>query len=536
MTRGIVAAGDSQTAEAGAAIFRLGGNAVDAAVAAAFASFVAEISVVNIGAAGFAMVFDPNAGPGPAQRATAYDFCAAVPSLRPAAERDFREVLIDFGGDKQPFFIGRASTAVPGAVAGLCAMALERGSLPLATLLKPAIALSRSGTVVSPIQAYVFDLLQPIFSDTPEMKRIIAPEGHLARPGEVLRFSHLAKTWERLSREGPDLFYRGALAEAIADDHARNGGLITLGDLGAYRVEESLPVRIGYRGYEVLLPGPSSHGGVLIGFALKLLETVDLGDCRHSGYGHLLKLAHALRLTSLARKDWDQAWELASEPPDRLIARFLGEAHVESYAARLKDAVGRERHENPSWDVDTSPGHTTHISAVDEHGMAVSITTSAGEGAGYEIADTGMTMNNMLGEHDLNPHGFHRDPAGTRLRSMMSPAIVVKDGTPLLALGSAGSNRLRSAIVQTISNVIDFGMRPNQAVNEPRIHFEAGVLHLEGGIPGEVAAALDAAGFSVNPWQRKSLYFGGAQAVMYGEEALVGGADERRGGAVASVS
>lgn len=529
MVRGIVAAGDPRTAAAGAAAFASGGNAADAAVAAGFAAVVAEICVVNIGAGGFALCVEPNGRDAKANlTATSYDFFVEVPSIQKTATHDFREILVDFGSDRQPFFIGRASSAVPGLVAGLCRLAWERGRLPLSTLLRPAIKLAKEGYELSAELATVLHLLTPIFRDTAPLAGIFTPRGRPLLAGHVIVLPQLAHTLERLACLGADYFYKGNLARAIVEDHRQNGGLIHMADLQKYRVIGRAPISIGYRGYEVLLPGPPSHGGVLIAFSLKLLETVSLKGLRPGGFGHLRALAAVMMLTSKAREVWDVSSQAEVESA---VQSLLSVELMKPYLEELR-AILNGKHPGTTHESSVGPGHTTHISSLDMEGMAVSMTLTAGESAGYLVGETGVSLNNMLGEHDLNPHGFHVDPPGTRLRSMVSPSVVLRNGKPVLVVGSAGSNRLRSAILQTMSHVLDFSMDLDSAVNHPRIHFEAGRLQVEAGFERGMATRLAQAGFEVNSWNEKSLYFGGTQAVSRVGGSLLGGADRRRGGSV----
>ncbi len=529
MKQGMIAAGDPCTARAGAEVFEKGGNAADAAVAAGFAAIVAETCVVNIGGGGFALCVEPGPTSGTGDRiATSYDFFVEVPSIRKTDAHDFRQIFVDFGADRQPFFIGRASSAVPGLVAGLCRLAQERGRLPLATLLRPAIELARQGFELTPAMAEVLQLLRPIFSDTPRLADIFVPNGRPLAAGRRILLSDLARSLEGLSEEGPDYFYRGALAHAIVEDHRREGGLIHLDDLDGYKALERPPISISYRGQEALFPGPPSHGGALIAFSLKLLESVSLKGMRPGGFEYLHALASVMLLTSKARRVWDV---LSKEDANTAVDRFLAKERRAPYLEALHEMLAGARPEIAD-ESSTGPGHTTHISAMDRNGMAVSMTLTAGESAGYLVGESGVCLNNMLGEHDLNPHGFHVDPPGVRLRSMVSPCVVIKDGTPLLVVGSAGSNRLRSAILQTMCLVLDFGLDPDHAVNFPRIHFEAGRLQVEAGFENGMAGRLAAVGFDVNSWRERSIYFGGAQAVSFSGGQPRGGADQRRGGAV----
>ncbi|MDJ0839760.1 MAG: gamma-glutamyltransferase [Acidobacteriota bacterium] len=518
--RGIVAAGDKRTAAAGTSVFARGGNAADAAVAAAFASFVAEATVINIGCGGFALVVDS----GGDRPAVAYDFFASMPSGRPDRTTDFREIQVDFGTATQSFWIGRGSTAVPGAVAGLCRLAREWGRLPLPELLSPAIALARDGFTMPRNMAYILTLLTDIFSDTPQLKQGFWSANGPKTAGDAMRFPKLAVSLERLAAEGPDYFYRGELAEQIVEDHRRNGGLITREDLAGYRARKLAPLRVDFRGNTVLLTPLPSHGGSLIAFSLALLAATPKANHPHNPR-HLITLAHVMKLTNLARAEWGEG-QTSGEPA------VLERENIERWRARLHQALAGvpfpEEEPKPS-----GPGHTTHLSAVDADGLSVSITTSAGESAGYLIDDTGICLNNILGEADLNPAGWHRHQPGQHLFSMMCPTTVLNEkGGLALTLGSAGSNRIRSAILQTICNTIDFGMDPQAAVDAPRIHYEDGVLQCEGGIPEECAQSLERAGFEVKRWQERNLFFGGAQAVAADGDRLSGGADPRRHGAV----
>jgi len=528
--KGIVAAGDQRSAQAGAAALALGGNAVDAAVAAAFASFVVETCVVNIAGGGYALVAHGAGGDEP--RVDAYDFFCAMPSGRPDPKNmDFREIWVDFGGHRQPFNIGRASTGAPGVVAGLCRMAADHGALPLAETLAPAIELAGGGFEITPIAAYVFRLLGPIYRDTAETRRLFAPGGDFLQAGDWLRLPDLARTLEALAREGEGLFYRGAIAEALTRDHRRHGGLILPEDLAGYRAQRVAPLRVRYRDYDAYLPPPSSHGGALVGFALKLLESASIGTMAPNGSEHIRALAHVMRLTQAARRDWD----LLPEHDSETTRRFLSDAHAAPYLSALRQSLAGGGAPTPPPQTKRDLGSTSHISAIDAGGMAVSMTTSTGEAAGYLVGDTGVCPNNVLGEHDLNPRGFHKAAPGQRLNSMMSPLILMRGGRPRLAVGSAGSSRIRSAILQTVSNFVDFDMPLDQAVNQPRVHFEDGVLQLEAGIAPETAERLAREAWThVNPWRERSLFFGGAQAAGLHEGQLEGGADNRRGGGVAA--
>ncbi len=503
-------------------MFKWGGNAVDAAVAAAFTSFVSEALVINIGAGGFALVVD---GKEP-DKALSYDFFSAMPSH--GGDRDFRQILLDFGGDKQPFYIGRASTAVPGALAGLRRMAESRARLPLKKLMEPAIDLAFKGFELTPEKAYLLELLEGIYTDTPQLGAIFAPNGAILRENDHVNFPKLGETLKRIAEEGSGIFYEGSIAQAIVQDHQQNGGLITARDLAQYQVHEHKPMRVSYRDLEVLLTPPASHGGALLGFALKLLETVSLKGLAPNSFQYLNIMAHVSRLTNIVRGVWNGGHEDEAVR----ISWLLDESRIRHYSDLLHQALAGKPFEDDD-KARIGGGNTTHISALDSEGLSVSMTYSSGECGGYLVGDTGMCLNNMLGELDLNPHGFHKDAPGNRLMSMMCPVTILKNGQPILALGSAGSNRIRSAMLQVMGLYLDLELPLDQAINAPRFHYEEGVLQLEGGMEPHVASKLEQAGFRVNLWREKNLFFGGAQAVGYGTEGLTAGADRRRGGRVA---
>ncbi|MEN8172194.1 MAG: gamma-glutamyltransferase [Chloroflexota bacterium] len=520
MKKGVIAAGDAQTAAAGAEILERGGNAVDAAIAAVLASLSAESVMTNIGGGGLAIVGDIGS-----YEAAVYDFFVSMPSGVPSSSMDFHKIISDYGPEQVPLFIGRASAATPGLIPGLSRLVEKHGSTPLSVLLAPAIKLAREGVVLSPPQAYVLDFLTPIYADTPEITAMYAPNGLAWRAGERHSFPKLADTLTQLAAHGPSLFSDGAAAQAIAADQAANGGLITAADLHDYQVRETVPIQVRYRGLDLLLPPRPSSGGGLIAFALKLLESMDIKTYAHNQFEHIRVLAEVMRLTNVARPLWDAPATSESER----VARFLSDENIARYRQKLSAILnGAQPPTEPA--VPRESDHTTHISVVDSQGSFAGITTTAGESAGFVVGDTGICMNNMLGEADLHPQGFHKLPPGERLTTMMSPTVLLQDGRPRLVLGSGGSSRLRGAIFQVISNVIDFKMPLAEAVHAPRIHFEEGILQLEGGISERAAGSLRQKNYTVNCWPGLNMYFGGTHAVALesGRWAAVG--DSRRGG------
>jgi gamma-glutamyltranspeptidase/glutathione hydrolase len=471
--KGVVAAGHPLSAEAGAQVLREGGNAVDAAVCAVLASFAVESPLTGFGAGGFMMVHDGG-------ETTLLDFFVAAPG-RGGMERTAELVPVQVHFDVetvQTFYVGPVSCGVPGTAAGL-EQALGRfGTMPLAELVKPGARLAREGALVNPEQAYILDILEPIHARLPGTRELYAPYGRTLRQGELFRFAELAEALERFGAEGAEPFCRGEIAEALSAYVIEHGGTLGTADFAGYEVIEREPIRARFRGAEVLTNPPPSSGGTLIAYCLGRLE---------------------------------QAGE--SSGPEQLVAA------MEAANAARGDLLGS----------------TTHISALDRNGMCANVTCSNGSGSGVLVPGTGVILNNMLGEEDLNPLGFHSIPPGRRVTSMMAPTVVLRAGEIELGLGSAGSNRIRSAILQTIVRAVEQGMGADEAVRAPRLHFEDGVVQAEPGIDEEALARIEAGGTPVLRRPEINLFFGGTQAVARerGSGRLSGGGDPRRGGSVA---
>jgi gamma-glutamyltranspeptidase/glutathione hydrolase len=490
--RGAVAAGHPLTAEAGARVLREGGNAVDAAVAAALVSWVAESTLTGPGAGGFMLVHRAR------DRSTrVLDFFVAMPGvgLRDNRPGEMEEVDVDFsGGSTQLFRIGPASCAVPGAALGLEEAHRAYGKLAWPELFAPAIELARAGVELTPGQAYLHAILDLILRHTDESRQVYELDGERLVAGDTLVQKDLAGTLELLAERGATELYRGELARAIAD-HVRGGdGCITARDLSEYRVIRRRPVHAAFRGHNYLSNPPPSVGGILIAYGLGLLE-----DGGQPGSAEAIDpLARVMREQAAAREGgFERALRRGG------VAKLLEERAV----------VMRG---------------TTHLSVVDEQGNAVALTASTGAGSGVVVPGTGIHLNNMLGEFDLP-----KPPrAGERLSSGMSPSLVLRDGRPRLVVGSAGSLRLRGAVMQIVVNVVQHGLRVDDAIERPRIHLEGEHLHCEGGHDPVELDKLEELGWDVTRWRRKNLYFGGAAAVeMLDDGTLAAAGDSRRGGA-----
>ena len=268
MPGGVVAAGHPLTAAAGAGALRAGGNAVDAALAAMLTSFVAEPMLTGLAAGGYMLVVPRGGDP------VLLDFFVSAPGhgASPEVRAPLVAVNVSFGDAIQGFHIGASSCGTYGAPAGVCAAAERFGTIPLADLAAPAAKLARTGVPLNAEQAYVLEILAPIFSSTPEASALFMPEGRLPRPGDVHRDPPLGDSLERLGAEGAAPFYEGDIGAAISDRVCELGGTLTRKDLAAYRAEPREPVRVRYRGHDVLTNPPPSAGGTLIAYALALLD------------------------------------------------------------------------------------------------------------------------------------------------------------------------------------------------------------------------------------------------------------------------
>ncbi|WP_022847225.1 gamma-glutamyltransferase [Desulfurobacterium sp. TC5-1] len=498
--KGIIAAGDRLTAEAGIEILKKGGNAFDAVVAAVFASYMAEPALTSPAGGGFLLAVETDKEP------VVYDFFVDVPPYR-EENPDFFKITVDFGDALQDFHIGCGAVAVPGNVAGLLRVHKEKGKLPLKEVLRPAIRYATEGIKLSPLQASFVKLLSPIFTATEDSRKIFAPDGKLIDERTIFRNPQYGEFLKLIEEKGQWAFYEGEIADRIDELSVKHHGHIRKEDLERYKVVEREPLKFDFKGFKVLTNPPPFPGGILIAFTLKLLENEDL-DCFGSKR-HLLKLIKSMEETQKFREVF------VDEGISGDFYKFLREDFLSGYRENLNRF-----------------GNTTHISVIDGDGNAASITTTNGEGSGYIIPETGVILNNMLGEEDLNPKGFFKWPPYVRLPSMMSPTVVLEDGEPRLVLGSAGSNRIRSAIVNVILNCIVFGLDIKEAVKSPRVHYEKGTVFVEPGFEAKVIGKLKEIYPELVEFSSLNLFFGGVQAV---NSKFEGAGDPRRGGVVLRV-
>ena len=531
--QGAIAAGHPKTVEAGVEMLRLGGNAFDAVVAAIAASFVTEPGLTSAAGGGFLLAHTQD------NRNILFDFFTQTPRRKRQSDVDFYPIDVNFGTTTQRFHIGLGAIAVPGSLAGVCHVHQKLGRLPFKEVVQPAIHYARHGVEVNAFQHYCFDILGPILLRSPNFQSILMPQGKRVSPGDTLYMPTFANTLSEIAAKGPDYFYRGDIAHQLVHDCCERGGHITLEDLQSYRVVERSPLTLNYRGKTLLTNPPPSSGGTLIALALKLLSGVNLSQLSFGSNAHIELLSKVMQLTNVARKNGYDDHLYSPE----IAETFLAEAHCGPYLRQLRtftqqDTSGSFGSETVNSQVLNKWGSTTHISVIDGEGNAASVTASNGEGSAYVIPGTGIMMNNMLGEADLHPNGFHQWPENLRISSMMAPTIILDEHhQPKIVLGSGGSNRIRTAILQVVSNLVDFDMPIETAVNSPRIHWENGTFGMEPGL-SELATDDDRFPFDgiVDQWDAPNMFFGGVHAVVQQKNGELDGAgDRRRGGVVAIV-
>jgi gamma-glutamyltranspeptidase / glutathione hydrolase len=522
-TRGAVTAGDPQTAEAGAELLREGGNAVDAAVAAAFAAFICELPLCSPLGGGVMLVSRPGEPP------CAIDMFARTPGLggeRPQA-MDFEHVEVDFGPTTQVFHVGRASAAVPLALPGLLEVHGRWGTRPLASVIRPAVKLGREGYLLGAGNAFVFRLLTPIFERTSSCRALHEDErGDVATAGARLKNPALAASLEGIGRNPASV---RELYATLAREHGPGaGGLITDADVEAARPAFLEPITVAHRNWEIAtMPGPSM-GGALVALGLRLLEGVS--GAPFLSRKHVLRVA-AVQEALLATRgsDFDEA---VRDPA--AVKALLDEARIAAMRGGLPSVAGEAAPDNRL-------GSTTHVSVVDDQGTVASLTLTNGEGSGHVLADTGMIVNNLLGEEDIHPRGFHLDPPGKALSTMMAPTLVTREDQRI-ALGSGGSNRLRNAIMQVLVAMIEHGATAEAAVAAPRVHVEIGrsgrariAFERPGMGEGVAQALVEAYPEAAAIFDVPNLYFGGVHVATADAEGFGGAGDPRRGGATVIV-
>jgi len=522
----MVASAHPLASRAGVEILRQGGNAVDAAVAVALALTVVEPQSSGIGGGGFMLL---RLADGTTEM---LDFRERAPAgATPGLFYRNRELNRDW------VHHGGRSVAVPGAVAGFDLATRRYGKMKWAALFEPAIRYATEGFAISEKLAGVIADEADKLRRYPASVALFLPDGVPLKPGQVLKNPALAATLQRIAREGPSAFYRGAVARAIVNAVTSDEGVMTLDDLVAYQPSIRPPVRGQYRGYEILSAPPPSSGGTHVLQLLAIMENFDVRQMGHNTPEYIHTLAEAMKWAFADRERYMADPDFVEVPFERLLEKdYARQIAARIEAGKAAEIVYPRRLEDP-----LNPGNTSHLCVVDAEGNVVSMTLTINFSFGSRmvVPECGFLLNDEMADFSFDEGSVNAVEGGKCPLSSMSPTIVLREGRPVMAVGSPGAIRIITAVVQVLMNVLDFGMSMDEAIEAPRFHCysaggKAATLRLESRIPQSKIEALEAWGHQVEVRRAYDPYFGGVQGIWIAEDGLVtGGADSRRDGACA---
>jgi len=523
---GMVAAQNATAAAVGTQILQDGGNAVDAAVATAFALAVTHPIAGNLGGGGF-LVLRRSSG-----ETFAYDFRETGPTGSSPTM-----FLTDGRYDPVRHHQGHRSVGVPGAVAGLHLAWKEQGRLPWARLIAPSVTLARDGVIVSDGLARSLEGVLPSMAPYRASVAQFSKDGVPYRAGERLRQPELARALERIAKDGPAGFYEGETAALIDKEMKAHDGLITRRDLAAYRAVRREVLKSGYRGYEVVTMPPPAAGGVGLLEMLNILEGYDLA-ARGPGSAALVHVV----VEAMRRANADRARHIGDPDanPGLPIERLLSK----EYAADLRRGIHEDR-ASPSapdrFEWPPESGDTTHLSVVDRerNAVALTVTLESNYGSKIVVPGAGFLLNNVMGDFNAGPGltdatgQIGTDPnlaaPGKRMVSSMTPTILSKGGAVVMVVGSPGGRKIANAVLLTILNVLDFGMNIQQAIDYPRFHHQwlpDVIVHERWGLSPDTIEKLAARGHQLSDaWPSASPT--AVQAIVVREGMLEGGYDRR---------
>ena len=529
---GMVVSASEYASNIGVEILRKGGNAVDAAVAAAFALGVVEQYSSGIGGGNFILIYFAE-----------LDTVVAIDGREVAPKKAERDMFLDkLTGEPDPNLstTGILAGGVPGAAASLCAAVDIFGSkaVSLSEILQPSIKLAEEGFIVNRTYFYHLQFAAPKLALFPASKAVYFKNDSTTwQVGDTLIQRDLGWSYRQIAESGPGAFYEDAIAEKFVTFEKRNKGLISAEDLKNYKERYRQPLRGTYRGLEIFSMSPPSSGGVHLIQMLNILEGFDLAQMGHNSSAYIHTLAEAVKPAFADRAEYLGDPDFIQIPLDTLISKGYSEIRRKSILpfqpADVQPGVFLP---------DTSKSHTTHISAMDRWGnlCAITATVNTTFGSGMTIDGTGIILNNEMDDFTASsgkPNFFglvgkeaNSIQPGKRPLSSMTPTIVLKEGKPFMALGSPGGPRIITSVLQTILNVVDFNMDIQEAVSVSRIHhqWKPDLLYVEGDIPLDVLANLAAKGHRIQ--------LGGVgatvEAIFYDAETgfIYGGADPRNEG------
>lgn len=519
---GMVVSSHELASRVGIEIMQAGGNAIDAAVATGFALAVVHPAAGNLGGGGFMLIRMADG------KTHFIDYRERAPAAATA------DMYLDAQGNVIPGATeyGYKAIGVPGSVAGMVYAQRKYGKLTLKQVMTPAIHLAGAGYALTWVEAQ--DFHDRHLSDFPESRRVFQRDGNYYQPGEIFRQPDLARTLERIAAN-PDDFYKGALGHELAAAIQKGGGLITADDLALYEVKEREPVRGTYRGFEIISAPPPSSGGTVLMESLNILEGYDLAKLGNRSAQSIHFTTEAFRRAFFDRAEFMGDPDFSKIPVSQLIDK--------KYGAAWRDTIDAERaspskelkrpaifseleqyastHEPPT--VNHESPHTTHYSVVDAEGNAVAVTTTINDWFGSRVTAEGLgfLLNDEMDDFTAKPgvpnsDGLIQGAAnaigpGKRPLSSMSPTIIVRDGKPFLVMGSPGSSKIITTVVNILIGVVDYGMNIKEAVNAPRFHNQwlPDVLNVERWFSPDTVQALAKMGYHVQVGLRDGSDVGG---------------------------
>ncbi len=526
----MIVAPQPEAVEAGALVLKRGGNAVDAAVAAALVQGVVDPQMSGIGGFGSMQVYMPGRGVHQVLEFFARAPLAARPEMWAdrvtGQSRDgFAFLLSDHASE-----IGYLAVGTPGSVAGYAEALARWGSFDWRDALAPAVDQARRGFMVRPHVHWYWTLDQEADGQvgTREKLRFSATgrrvyfhaDGSVKRPGDHIDNPDLARTLERLAADGPDCFYRGDIAQAIAADFAAHGGLIGLDDLRDYQVRVTEPIWGSYRGHRIASNPPPASGFAMIEL-LHILEHFDVAALGHGSVEHLRVLAEAMKRMTLDKERHMADPDFVPVPVEQLTSA----AHTRALADQIRSgARARVRRLG-----DDGPRDTTHVSVVDGAGNAVSLTHTLASPSGVITDGLGFMYNGCMSRFDPRPGQAGSVAPGKRRPSSAAPTIVFKRDRPFIVIGAPGGSYIAPALAQGIMNVIDFGMSMLEAVSAPRIVAVSDAIDVSNRVPRYVTDALETMGYDVRR-SPMSYAFAALHGIRIDDGRLTGGADPQRDG------
>ena len=511
-TNGMVSTNHPLGSAAGLEMLAMGGNAMDAAVASAFALSVVEPMMIGIFGAGFINFYNASDN-----EFVNIDNYSVAPQ---AATPDMYETISDAWPDymetaDRANLVGYRAVGVPGSLRSWCYAEERYGRLGLETAVQPAIRYARRGFRAS---QYLVDIIRQSREDLamfPASADVFLPGGSPPSVGDLIFREDYGKTLESIAKSGPAVLYTGRIGEMVVDDMAANGGIITSDDLRDYRLHLREPVRGTYRGYEIVSVAPTSSGGTAIVEMLNILEGFDVAGAGFGTAEGIHLLAESMKIAFADRFEYLGDPSFVEVPVDALTAK----AYAASRRREIDTGSARTySYGNPSAYVGES-ADTTHLTVADGDGNVVSTTQTIHSAFGSKVTTpgTGMLLNNTMNIFDPHPGNANSIAPGKRMVSSMAPTVVMKDGKPFVALGTPGATRIFPSVLQAIVNVIDHGMTLQEAVEAPRVWTQGQSLEVEGGIRPDVRKRLQSTGHDVQDVPKVA---GGMNGVMF---------DHRRG-------